>query len=84
KYKKYNSPVYSTAKTISLIAGVVCMLTLETTMLTTFGTNESPLFGQIILSLTGVAVIGFAITMALIMIFKGNKQLKKKNSIINR
>ena len=46
-------------------------------MLTTFGANESPLFGQLMLSLTGTAVIGFAVTMAIIMIVKGNKQ---KNS----
>lgn len=77
KYRKYKSPIYSSAKTISLIAGAVSMLTLETTMLTTFGANESPLFSQIMLSLTGVAVIGFAITMAVIMIVKGNRQLKK-------
>ena len=77
RYKKYKSPVYSSAKTISLIAGVVSMLTLETTMLTTFGSADSPLFRQIMLSLTGVAVIGFAITMAVIMIVKGNKQLKE-------
>ena len=77
KYRKYKSPVYSSAKTITLIAGAVSMLTLETTMLTTFGTTESPLFSQIMLSLTGVAVIGFAITMAIIMIVKGNKQLKE-------
>jgi len=76
KYKKYNSPVYSSAKTISLIAGAVSMLTLETTMLTTFGSNENPLFNQLILSCTGLAVIGFAITMAMIMIIKGNKKLK--------
>ena len=77
KYRKYKSPVYSSAKTISLIAGAVSMLTLESTMLTTFGTTESPLFGQIMLSLTGVAVIGFAITMAIIMIVKGNKMRKE-------
>ena len=53
------------------------MLTLETTMLTTFGTTETLLFSQIILSLTGVAVIVFAITMAIIMIVKGNRQLKE-------
>ncbi len=75
KYRKYNSPVYSAAKSISLIAGCVSMLTLETTMLTTFGTNEGPLFRPLMLSLTGVAVIGFAITMATIMIIKGHKQL---------
>ena len=77
KYRKYKSPVYSSAKTISLIAGAVSMLTLESTMLTTFGTTESPLFGQIMLSLTGVAVISFAITMAIIMIVKGNKMRKE-------
>ena len=76
KYRKYNSPVYMAAKSISLIAGAVSMLTLETTMLTTFGTNENPLFAPIMLSLTGVAVIAFAVTMAIIMIVKGNKQIK--------
>lgn len=78
KYKKYNSPVYSASKNITLTAGVVSMFTLETTMLTTFGTTDSALFSQIILSITGVVVIGFAITMALIMIVKGNKLLKIK------
>jgi len=84
KYKKYKSPVYSAAKSITLIAGAVSMLTLETTMLTTFGTTEGPLFNQIMLSCTGLAVIGFAITMAVIMIVKGNrslKELKLKNTL---
>ena len=40
RYRKYNSPIYSAAKIISLIAGSVSILTLETTMLTTFGTTE--------------------------------------------
>jgi len=80
KYRKYQSPIYSSAKIISLIAGAVSMLTLETTMLTTFGANESKCFNQIMLGLTGIAVIGFALTMAIIMIVKGNKQLKKLES----
>ncbi|MBR4406732.1 MAG: hypothetical protein IKT27_00255 [Clostridia bacterium] len=84
RYKKYKSPVYSAAKNISLIAGSVSMLTLETTMLTTFGTNENPLFNQIILSLTGVAVIGFAITMAIIMITKGTKNLKEAKNLARK
>ena len=58
------------------------MLTLETTMLTTFGTSESTSFSQIILSITGAAVIGFAITMAIIMIIKGNKKLKTQNDTL--
>ena len=60
------------------------MLTLETTMLTTFGTNGSSLFSQIMLSVTGTVVIVLAITMATIMIVKGHKQLNVyKNDKIN-
>ncbi len=77
RYKKYKSPVYSSAKTISLIAGAVSMLTLVTTMLTTFGGGDNPMFRQVILSITGAAVIGFAITMAVIMIVRGMKKLRK-------
>ena len=76
RYKKYESPVYSSAKTISLIAACVSMLTLEATMLTTFGGGESAFFRPLMLSLTGAAVIGFAITTSVIMIVKGNKKLK--------
>ena len=79
RYRKYQSPIYSAAKSISLIAVCVSLLTMETTMLATFGAIESQLFKQIILSISGVAVIGFAITMAIIMIVKGYKQLIKIN-----
>lgn len=75
RYKKYKSPVYSAAKKISLIAGAVSMLTLETTMLTTFGEAESTLLSQILIPITGAAVIGFAIVIAILMIKKGTKQL---------
>ena len=77
KYRKYKSPVYTSAKIISLIAGLVSMLTLETTMLNTFGFNENPLFKQIMLSITGIAITGFALVFAIIMIVKGHKELKK-------
>ena len=83
RYRKYNSPVYSAAKMIALIAGCVSMFTLETTMLTTFGSNEGPWFRPLMLSLTGVAVIGFAITMSIIMIIKGSKQLNNKKDTEN-
>lgn len=76
KYKKYQSPIYSAAKMITLIAACVSMLVLETTMLTTFGETESQVVKQVMLSLTGIAVIGFAIVMSILMIFKGNKMLK--------
>ena len=79
RYRKYKSHIYTSAKIISLIAGSVSMLTLERIMLTTFGTAESQLFSQIILPITGFAVISFAVTMATIMIVKGNKSLKILN-----
>lgn len=75
RYKKYKSPVYSAAKNISLIAACVSMLTLETTMLTTFGSSDSPVLRQILLSSTGFVVIGFALAIAIIMIIKGYKKL---------
>lgn len=79
RFKKYNSPVFSAAKSISLIAACVSMLILASTMLTTFETSQQPLLRQIILSSMGVVVIGVAVTVALIMIVKGTKKLKQTN-----
>lgn len=76
RYKKYNSPAYSSAKIISLISGSVSILTLENTMLATFGQTESASFRKLMLTLTGIAVIGFVIFMSIFMIKKGNKELK--------
>ena len=77
KYRKYNSPVYSAAKMITLIAACVSILTLETTMLTVFGDGTTADFNQLMLGLTGTAVSAVAITMPIIMIVKGRKKLLK-------
>ena len=79
KYRKFKSPVYSAAKNISLISACVSMLTLETTMLTTFSGGEDPLFRKIMLSATGVAVLGFAIVVSIIMITKKNKKIIERD-----
>ena len=78
KYRKYQSPVFSAAKAISLVAAIVSMLTLESTMLTTFGGDGmSELEQKIMLGSTG-AVISFAIVaMAIYMIVMGTKKLKQ-------
>ena len=76
KYKKYDSPIYNAAKTITLISACVSMITLTTTMLTTFG-NSDELFRQIILAVTGGIVNMFVLYLALMMIIKSTKQLKK-------
>ena len=77
KYRKYNSPVYSASKAISLAAACVSMLTLESTMLTTWGQNEGEQFRQIMLATTGVAISAFIMVMAIYMIVQGNKELNK-------
>ena len=77
RYRKYNSAVYSAAKLISLISACVSMLTLETTMLTVFGEANSANFSRIMLSITGLAISLFSITMSIIMIVVGYKKLKK-------
>jgi len=76
KYKKYNSPVYSASKNIGLASAAVSMLTLETTMLTTFGQNEGVQFRRLMLAATGAVISVFIITMAVYMIRQGTKRLK--------
>lgn len=77
KYRKYNSPVYSASKAISLTAALVSMLTLESTMLTTFGDGTMDLTTRrIMLGATGGVISVFIIGMAIYMIVQSNKKLK--------
>lgn len=78
KYRKYNSPVYSASKAISLAAACVSMLTLESTMLTTFGdASTDALTRKIFLGMTGAVVSVFVILMAISMIMQSNQKLKE-------
>lgn len=76
KYRKYNSPVFSASKTISMAAACVSMLTLETTMLTTFGAEGDLSMNRWMLAGTGAAVSLFIVIMAVYMIVVANKRLK--------
>ena len=78
KYKKYQSPVFSASKAISFAAACVSMLTLTSTMLTTFndGTMDS-LTQKLMLGGVGIAVSGTVVTMAIFMIVQGTKKLKR-------
>lgn len=77
KYRKYNSPVYSASKTISLASACVSMLTLEATMLTTFNDGSmNMLTRKIMLGCTGGVISIFIITMAIYMIVQSNKKRK--------
>lgn len=77
KYRKYNSPVYSASKIISLVAACVSMLTLTSTMLTTFGEADGILFSKTMLGALGSVISLFTITIAIYMIIRANRSLKQ-------
>lgn len=77
KYRKYNSPVYSASMAIGLAAAAVSMLTLESTMLSTFGGETTDArFVSTMLGATGAAVSAVILAMAVYMIADGTKKLK--------
>lgn len=76
KYRKYNSPVYSATKAISLASACVSVLTMESTMLTTFGNETMSLTGRrVLLGLSGGVISVFIVTMAIYMIIQANKKI---------
>lgn len=81
RYRKYNSPVYSASKAISLAAASVSMLTLSSTMLTTFGDGTMTLtMRRIMLGSLGGTVCAFIVVMAIYMIVHSTKKLRTLNS----
>lgn len=78
RYRKYNSPVYSASKAISLAAALVSMLTLECTMLTTFSDGTMTATAQKwMLGATGGAISVLIVLTAIYMIVSGTKKLKQ-------
>jgi len=78
KYKKYNSPVFSASKAISFAAACVSMLTLTSTMLTTFRDETlTPTAQKFMLGSVGFAVSGVVVFMAIYMIVQGTKKLNQ-------
>ena len=81
KYRKYNSPVFSASKAISLAAALVSMLTLESTMLTTFSDGTMTVTEQKwMLGATGGAISVLIVATAIYMIMVGTMKLKKLKS----
>ena len=78
KYRRYQSPVFSAAKVISLVAALVSVLTLEATMLTAFGTTMAASERKWMLGTTGAAVSAAIVSMAVYMIVQGTRNLRKE------
>lgn len=77
KFRRYESPMLSAAKAISLVAALVSILSLETAMLAQFGSEDDPLFRKAMTGATGGGVCAIVLAMALFMIAKASKQLKQ-------
>ena len=84
KYRTYNSPVFSASKAISLAAALVSMLTLESTMLTTFGDGTmTAIERKWMLGATGGVVSLLIVATAIYMIVVGTKKLKELKTEVN-
>jgi len=84
KYRKYNSPVFSASKAISLAAALVSMLTLESTMLTTFSDGTMTALEQKwLLGATGGTISLLIVAAAIYMIVVGTKKLKQLKTEVN-
>ena len=83
KYKKLKSPVYSAAKSISLTSACVSIITLEATMLTSFGSDMDLITRKILLGCTGGVVSVFVVFLAINIIFNGIRQLRDFNKKSN-
>lgn len=76
KYKKYNSPVMSMAKSINLAAALISMLALETAMLSQFGGDTSADYRRMMIISSG-AVFSFVIFgISVYSICKTSKEIK--------
>lgn len=77
KFRKHGSPVLSAAKVINLVAAMVSILSLETAMVAQFGGDNDPFFRKAMTAATGGGVCTIVIGMAIFMIWKSTKQMKK-------
>ena len=77
KTRRHKSPVLSAARAINLVAALVSVLSLETAMLTRFGGDDDPMFRRIMTGATGGGICTAVIGMAVYMIIRANKKLRK-------
>ena len=83
KFRRRGSPLLSAAKVISLTAALVSMLSLETAMLAQFG-GEDVVFRRLMLGISGGAVCTIVLTMAIYMIARSTRQLKRLQDVCRR
>ncbi|MBE5964692.1 MAG: hypothetical protein E7252_07115 [Lachnospira sp.] len=83
KYRKYNSPVMTMTKVITLSAALVSMLALETAMFSQFGAEMKPDDQRLMIALTGAGVSIIVVTMSIYIIVKSVKEIRNIKEKIN-
>lgn len=76
KYRKFQSPVMSTAKVIDLTAALVSMLNLETAMFAAFGGDMAAESQRLMIALTGAGVSTVVIVLAVYTILRTTWEIR--------
>lgn len=79
RYRKWGSPIMSTAKIISLSAALVSMLNLETAMFAQFGENMTRQGQNLMIILTGAGISITVVTLSVLLIVKATKEIRREN-----
>ncbi len=77
RYRKMDSPVFICTKIVSFIMALVSMLSLESAMLTEFGSQNGEGFRRLMLGVTGIGVCSGIFVLILYMF----QYVKKKNNL---
>lgn len=76
QYRKNHSPLLAATKCINLTVAMISMLSLEVAMISQFGANQTE-FKMIMTGIMGFAICLINSIMAIYMIIRANKNLKK-------
>ena len=77
KTRKMHSPVLVSIKTFSFASALVAMLSLQTAMFASFGSDLEPGLRQLTNALTGSAVCLILLTIGIFMVISANKRLRR-------
>ena len=76
KFKRHENPILSAAKTLSLITALISMLSLETAILSRYGSLQDPVVYRAMLGTFGGGVCVFVLYIAIRMIVQATKDMK--------
>ncbi|MDE7185757.1 MAG: hypothetical protein K2O40_15140 [Lachnospiraceae bacterium] len=77
KYRKYHNPILSASKVIKMAAALVSMLSLETAMLSQFGSDTLEQDRRTMVAATGIGVSAIVIAMTVYMIVRTTREIKE-------